>query len=590
MCKFLKISNCNFKCKRIKEIFNNCYLKCKICTIKKIWDFLYSHRYQILILFGVILYIADIVTDIIVTEELHRENSPYFYTSLGILLFSFIGSAFLSLEDENFKKRVSHQLTNIGYDNQKIFNVMMYILKAIIWMIGDILQYHFLQNNLLAFTISTENVDEDMKIYVNKVLDEKKLELLNKRMRESLLESAPQSLFQLFIILNQSSNKTFNELFYYYLSVKLSLLNLTYTLVSMDHIYLTTYFFIKRKESKIENLTLPCYFSLYTINAAVFRLTEVFSRVGLLACISQIYNGYYLFLFILIDYLCILILNIFKRYVRYKFENCEFSTVTLPYLKSYYTIEQLQYVKAICQNSKKYSGYKILLCWKIYKKDSIYNIFSLKNKVEKMKDIKKRYDCETLRNLHNKERKYHEFLLKKINKNKKGFEFISVKYLINNIKYLGVYFNPLSRKFFSNAEFLKFQEFLNYYKLNINIPNYEKWWNKISMHFISKYINNLAISIILIYNLLVNTYSNTIIVISISSMSCFILNMISFYFLTKWNNEDEKIRNKLMIEPVLNIDFTRLYSCFNCYERKNKQNEIREREDISKNDINLLDC
>ena len=45
-----------------------------------------------------------------------------------------------------------------------------------------------------------------------------------------------------------------------------------------------------------------------------------------------------------------------------------------------------------------------------------------------------------------------------------------------------------------------------------------------------------------------------------------------------------------MIEPVLNIDFTRLYSCFNCYERKNKQNEIREREDISKNDINLLDC
>ena len=83
-------------------------------------------------------------------------------------------------------------------------------------------------------------------------------------------------------------------------------------------------------------------------------------------------------------------------------------------------------------------------------------------------------------------------------------------------------------------------------------------------------------------------YSNTIIVISISSMSCFILNMFSFYFLTKWNNEDEKIRDKLMIEPVVNIDFTRLYSCFNCYERKNTQKEIHERENMSKNDMIIL--
>lgn len=599
MCKSLIISNCYFRCKRIKERFNNCYLECKTCTIKKIWDFLYYHRYQISILFGVILYIADIVTDILVTEELHRENSPYFYTSLGILLFSLIGSALLSLEDTSFKSRVYDQIRIIGdqttINSEFICNVVIYIKKAIIWMFLDILQFHFLKNNLIALTYNyrTEtNIDRD--IYINELLDSTKKKLLNKRMKESLLESGPQSLFQLFIILNQSSNKTFNELIYYYLSVKLSLLNLTYTLVSMDHLYLTKFFSAKKK--------LPSYFSLYIINTAVFRLTEVFSRVGLLACISQIYDGNYIFLFILIDYLCIIILNSIKRFFRYKFENCEFSTVTLPYLKSdFFKSQRLEYVKRICVQSKAYFGLKILLCWKIYKKDSIYNIFAIKKKIEQLKlSFINRYDYETLRNFNNIERDITKYMIDKINFKKKTFEFISVKYLINNIKYLGVYYNPLSRKLFSKDKFVKFQEFFNYYKFNINIPNYEKWWNKISMHFISKYINNLAISIILIYNLLVNTYSNTIMVISISSMSCFILNMISFYFLTKWNNEDEKIREKLMIEPVLNIDFTRLYSCFNCYEKKNKQKEIHEgentqkeiheRENTSKNDINLLDC
>lgn len=564
-------------CKSLRK--SNCCFECITSSIKIIWGFLYYYRYRISILFAVCLHIFDLITDMIVTNDLYEEKSPYFLTSIGILIFSFAGSAILSLDDILFHEFTVLERLSMYHESiftmKFILSTIAYIYKGILWMILDIVQCNYLISSLLAFWYNEYDDDSNLK-----------KNLLNKRLIESLLESGPQALFQLFIILNQSSSKTFINLVSYYISVKISLLSLTYTLISMDHYYLTE--FINSTGNEIINKP-PSYFSKYSLISILFRLTEVFSRVGLLACISQIYDGYYLFLFILIDYLCINILNVLKRYLRYKYENCQFPSFAFEIIKELETdyfnrIKDFSYRKdAVSDSIKDYRANKIILCWKIYKKDSVKNIF-------KLKEILKGWKLEYIKQIKLLKSQIKEIkgMKKKIFNNTKKYEILGFKHIINNIKFLGVYYDSLSSKIVKKKSLIKLKNFYNYNSLNINLPSNKKWWNKISVHFISKYFNHLIISIILIYKLLINTYSNTIILISISSMSCFILNMISLYFLTKWNNSDEKLLEKLIMEPIINLKCTCLQICFSCYKKKTK--EIRERENMSKNDINLLDC
>ena len=56
-------------------------------------------------------------------------------------------------------------------------------------------------------------------------------------MTESLLESAPQSLFQLFLILKNVSSYTYDQITIYYLSISVSILSLVVSLVSYEVIY-----------------------------------------------------------------------------------------------------------------------------------------------------------------------------------------------------------------------------------------------------------------------------------------------------------------------------------------------------------------
>ena len=191
---------------------------------KKIFtSYFYEGKTRLMLLFTLVLHIFDIVSDIIVTVDLKNENSEYFYTSFGILLFSFISSALLSLNDHDFRTYAAYENKFIiKYNNENdcvLFKVTFKLfLKACKWMIMDILQFKYIKNSLL-FILTNDLTIFDIQ------------ELTDKRIKEALLESGPEALFQLFIILNQSNNKTFLELITYYLSVKLSLLSLTNTLI-----------------------------------------------------------------------------------------------------------------------------------------------------------------------------------------------------------------------------------------------------------------------------------------------------------------------------------------------------------------------
>ena len=90
------------------------------------------------------------------------------------------------------------------------------------------------------------------------------------------------------------------------------------------------------------------------------------------------------------------------------------------------------------------------------------------------------------------------------------------------------------------------------------------------MNFISKYLNNLIISIIIIYKLLFNTYSPTIMLISISSMFCFIINILILCIITKLNYSDEETLIEKATKPLINCKCKCLNLCFSCYGKKEK--------------------
>ena len=629
--------------------------------VSRIPEVIYQERTRIILLISVILHIVDIVTDIIVTSDLYNENSSYFAISLGILVFSFLGSALLSLNDDKFISFVKWERRTMAEEPKcnkiVIRNSFSYSFKMVLWMFLDITQINYFIDCCIVLSIWKKRHGN---IYHINRLKKTKDRMIIKKLKESLLESGPESLFQLFIILKRSSNQTFMNLLTYYISVMFSLLNLTYTLVSTDHYYLDKFLYDNyyiteiakiEKDSLVpasrrkrdgfitapaklvhkiqqEGLYKASYLSKYSLNIILFRLTEVFSRIGLLACISQIYDGYYLFLFILMDFICLNVLNGLKRFIRYKVEKCEFSIYTLdilkrseyatkwklfldyqsrkdsfdftiglfnniPYITSYvwdapiYNVKHLLFkthrnyslsLKEIkdlpihLDWKKIYSAYKILLCWRIYKKDKIRNIFKLNSFIQAT--IARR------NNEYISAKEYQNGVLvdqkKAIYDSKYCLEIYGLRHILESIKYLGVYYKPLSWPLIRDDKYYAERNYFKSIDFPVNLPDSNRWWNKISMHFISKYINHLIISIVLIYNLLIETHSVTIVNISTTSMACYIINMASLYFVIKWNNAEEEERSKIMLNPVINIKCKTIHCCFCCCTRKKKESSEEE--------------
>ena len=200
---------------------------CKKLTC--VGNFIYSQKIRISTLITFSLHIFDIVTDILVADELYREGSEYFPVCFGILIFSFVGSALLSLDNPLFTSMMSEKTIRKG-----IFagiDSLYYLTSFIIWLLMDILQAIYILSSMLKIY---ENNDGNDFIDTN---------IIQKRINESLMESGPEALFQLFIILNQSSDKGNYELFVFYSSVLLSLLSLTYIIFKKKKNSLTYIFY-----------------------------------------------------------------------------------------------------------------------------------------------------------------------------------------------------------------------------------------------------------------------------------------------------------------------------------------------------------
>lgn len=145
------------------------------------------------LVFMTFIHFLDIGSDIYVLLDIynHEDLSYFFFPSLSILILSFISSS---------------------------------IPKSYISILDSILDF-FLGLTQIKFLIN---------VYDSYISGEVSEKLVKARIDESLLESAPQSLLQLYILLQYYSRISDLDLSIYYISIALSLISIAYSMVSYE--------------------------------------------------------------------------------------------------------------------------------------------------------------------------------------------------------------------------------------------------------------------------------------------------------------------------------------------------------------------
>ena len=411
----------NIKCcpNKILCCFSNCCKKycsnCCICCKKYCCcDFYISYYafFVISLLMSLGLHVFDVGSDIFVLVDLYDKDVKLFSTCLGIIILSFFASSIVSC---------------VGQTNPDVIP-------------GEIFENTNIHKNtckkrLLDLLLGFFQFGIFIEAYYSIKIGEKTHTFVWSRVIEGLIESCPQSLFQLFIVLKGAETFSFFDMSKYYISILISLLNLSMVLVTFE-IY--RYEYERRKgHAPINGITKITMFSPYGLVLTMYRLTEISSRMGLLGCIGYMYNGYAILIALLFDYLLSIILNFI--FIKFKQKKCL----------------------------------------------SLSSLFF--------------------------------------------FSF-------SNILFLPAYWKPFSTPLPGNTK----EEY--YYDI---------------YHWLSKYLNNGIISVLLITKLINDTNNLSFTIISISSISCFILNIPLLYFVILWNRS-----------TIFTLDFFYIKTCW-CPKRNN---------------------
>jgi hypothetical protein len=242
-------NNSCFRFSKIEDIY------CRFCWV----DISYLTMFTVQLIFISVLHFSDISSDIYFLTIL-KENHisiEFFYISLSILLSSFIA-------------------TSLPSDNKTFFSSLSEFLLGLF-------QIKFIRN-----------------IYNSFQSNKLSKSLMKLRLDEALLESTFQSLLQLYLLINDFFNEKISYLgfIYVYLSVSLSLISISYTLIS--HEIETFNNFYSEKEENIQRYSygtkVLSILSPYGICLIFYRLTEIFSRIGLLTYFIKVemINEYFL--------------------------------------------------------------------------------------------------------------------------------------------------------------------------------------------------------------------------------------------------------------------------------------------------------
>ena len=362
------------------------------------------------------LHVFDVGSDIYVLIDQYGRNKLTFACCLTIMILSFLSSSiifgFFSSSSKT-KKGARFTLKT----NERSKDKKSKILKR--WLLVRDTILGFFQ--LGIFFEAKKSLD----------IGEKTHTFIWSRIIEGLLESCPQSLFQLFIVLKNADTYSNEQLMRYYFSIFISVLNLTSALITFEFYRYDyernikiNYDLIRTRElyKQVKKLTIT---SQYGVMLFIHRLSEISSRMGLLACLGCIFNGFSIIYILSADWIISTTIFILIS------SNC---------------------------------------CARIHERDFLRTL--------------------TLGML------LYPFL--------------------RQLLFLPAYWKPFTSPLPGETE------------LEYSYDNY---------HWLTIFTGNGIVSGILTYNLIINytSLSLSLFVISITSMSCFLINIISLYFIISWN-------------------------------------------------------
>uniref|UniRef100_A0A6C0BYK2 Uncharacterized protein n=1 Tax=viral metagenome TaxID=1070528 RepID=A0A6C0BYK2_9ZZZZ len=453
---------CNIKCFPTNKTIFRC--GCFYLTYFKV-------RFLVMLIsFGIFFF--DIASDILVLIDLDKTNSEYFNICLIIVLLPTFYNIVNSIR--NWPRWLN--VAKIGW---------IKFFLGVLWLfIKTVLQINIMQS---AFGVLMEPYGRDNQVY------------MTYRMNECLLESAPQALFQLFIILKNAHIYSINQISIYYISIAISVFSLVSSLISyevnMFNSSARTIFLIKNLSAsnnfdgkfnirqKILNKN-----TFYVALLTLYRLTEVVSRIGILTSIGIIYDGYAIIWFLIADFSIILLSNLVIIFNNFNI---------------------------LCSN------------WPPW-----------------------RWQGLTWREL---EWWFRQTVILQI------YLSLSVEFILSQVKNLAI-FNDIfiNHSTFINDEEVQPQNMASYTKKRIS-AYHKSNKNKLITHFISRYLNNLILSILIIYNLIFNSYSKSLTIISISSICCFVLNIICLPFIIKYVYKYKKYYK--VFKPINPFEYCKCCEC-----------------------------
>ena len=246
----------------------------------------YYSFFIISVLFSMCVQLFDFGSDIYVLIDLHDKEKYYFYCCLFIIIISaFVNSMLSGILGSNKKIKPAQPIDQIRFPELKCDkNTIYFIFNFVL----GLLQINIFKEAFWSIWIK-----------------EKTHAFIWGRCMEGLIESAPQSLFQLFIVLKNSENRSYYDLARYYFSIILSITSLALGLVSFE-MYRYRYENIVKK-GFITNCYIPTikelsFFSPFMIILGLFRIFELSSRIifiGLLSYITK--SGFSIIIFLLVD-------------------------------------------------------------------------------------------------------------------------------------------------------------------------------------------------------------------------------------------------------------------------------------------------
>ena len=259
-------------------IVSNSLSKSIICSPYKFFKkrfFLFSS-----LIFSLIVHLFDIGSDIYVLIDLYDENLYYFSSCLGIILLSFIVNSLINLafgSNSDGDENSGHSTGKKCFNRNNKWN---FILSFI-----GILQLGIFYEAYFSFTRYRKTET-----------------FIWGRLVEGLIESFPQSLFQLFILMKKIDNNIINiNLWKFYLSISLSIISLAYGLVTFEQTRYDYHIKFNSDKQMIKNIKEIYILSPYGIVLLLYRLSEITSKLVLLSLMGYCGNGFTIIYFLLTE-------------------------------------------------------------------------------------------------------------------------------------------------------------------------------------------------------------------------------------------------------------------------------------------------